>query len=58
LESAATIEEVSRKMRDTASETLALPHEEAAYSFSSLETEHLNLETFFDVRCSNPPLPQ
>jgi hypothetical protein len=25
LESAATIEEVSRKMRDTASETLALP---------------------------------
>ena len=37
LESAATIEEVSRKMRDTASETLALPHEEAASSI----TKHL-----------------
>jgi hypothetical protein len=29
-------EEVSRKMRDTASETLALPFEEAASSYSSI----------------------
>jgi hypothetical protein len=32
-------EEVSRKMRDTASETLALPFEEVAYSFA-LITNH------------------
>jgi hypothetical protein len=36
LESAATSEEMSRKMRDTASETLAPPYEEAASSFSSI----------------------
>jgi hypothetical protein len=33
-------EEASRKMRDTASETLALPIEEAASSFSSPITNH------------------
>jgi hypothetical protein len=33
-------EEASRKMRDTASETLALPFEEAASSFSSPITNH------------------
>ena len=35
MESVATIEEVSRKMRDTASETLALPYEEATSSITT-----------------------
>jgi hypothetical protein len=34
------VEEASRKMRDTASETLALPFEEAASFFSSPITNH------------------
>jgi len=34
------------------------PRAEATSSFYPLETEHLNLETSFNVRCSNPPLPQ
>jgi hypothetical protein len=38
-------EEVSRKMRDTASETLALPFEEAASSFSSPITNNQYLFT-------------
>ena len=49
LESAATIEEVSRKMRDTASETLALPHEEAASSFSSTSMFDVG-RSMFDVQ--------
>jgi hypothetical protein len=34
------VEEASRKMRDTASETLALPFEDAASFFSSPITNH------------------
>ena len=48
LESTTTIEEVSRKMRDTASETLALPLEEAASSLSSTSMFDVG-RSMFDV---------
>jgi hypothetical protein len=51
--STSSIEEVPRKMRDTAGETPALPFEKAASSFSSLR-----LSTFDFKTCDSLPLPQ